>query len=87
MKISVTFLDAGLRLASLRVEATWWEALLGRRSGDELVIAVPALQGGTIWVRDSTGRRINDRRVVDELERQQARASAELRLRAALQRT
>lgn len=87
MRISVTFLDEQLRRAALRIEPSWWRRwLLGAEETDEIILAVTGLNGGTIWIRDSSGRRIREQRIVDEIDHAYTIASAALRVRALLTR-
>lgn len=67
MRISVALCNP--ELALVRVEPSWLERiLLGRKAIDDLVTAAPSIGGTTIWIWDSTGRQVDNRRVLDALE-------------------
>lgn len=67
MRISV-YRCSGM-LALVRVEPSWLERiLLGRKAVDDLVTSAPSIGGTTIWIWDSTGRQVDNWRVLDALE-------------------
>lgn len=73
MRVTVAFADAALTIAAVHLEPAWWDRLLfGARQGQDFAVAVRDIGGGRCWIWDSTGRRIEHRRVVDALEDERA---------------
>lgn len=76
MTITVTFIDKAMALAHVWSAPSWIDRMLfGARLIDGLACATAAPSGGRLWLWDSTGRRIADRRIVAAIER--ARSSSE----------
>jgi len=70
MTITVTFIDKAMALAHVWSAPSWIDRMLfGARLIDGLACATAAPSGGRLWLWDSTGRRIADRRIVAAIER------------------
>lgn len=81
MRVTVTFCDPALTLASIRVEPSRLARLFFRTVElHDLVVARPCPEGGLLWLYDSTGRRVLDHRVIVAIERTRAREFAHQRL-------
>ena len=68
-RIRVHFVDGCQSTGVLSVKPRWWQWLLGQRETDEVIICVPAVGGGVIWIRDLSGRRIINAEILDEIQR------------------
>lgn len=64
------------REVSVHTEPSWLARFLGAEAQDRHAVAVPAVGGGVMWCFDATGRHIENRRVIDAIEREQARGAA-----------
>lgn len=75
VKLSVTFCNDALTWAAVRSVPTWLERfLLGEEETDQLVVGVPGCTGGLIWIFDSSGRIVDDMRMVGAIEASRAEA-------------
>ncbi len=76
MTITVAFIAPALTIAAVCVHPSWIDRVLfGARSLEDMACAAADPSGGRLWLWDSTGRRISNRRIVAVIER--ARSSAE----------
>lgn len=80
MKGWVTFADAALTLAVVRLVPSWWRRLLGEQTVD----GIAHLCHGS-WVWDG-GHLITERRVIRALDRQRHAHAAEMRRQTAAPR-
>jgi len=80
MTLTVTFIDPALTIAVVLVEPSWIDRVLfGARAIEDMACAATALSGGRLWIWDSTGKRIANRRIVAAIERARNSAEAEQR--------
>ena len=65
MRITIHFTDPDCAIATIHVAPSLLERiLLGTAEIDDVVIRL----GDGLWIRDSTGRRVRSRKIVDALE-------------------
>jgi len=70
MKVTVTFMDNARRTAAINVRPSLLDRLLlGARELQDMACAAVHDDGGRLWLWDSTGRRITNRRIVATIER------------------
>ena len=78
MTITVMFETPELDRARVHFQPSWpARRLLRRRPHEDFVIAVPAIDGGRLWISDFTGRRVRDRAIVRAIELQRARLNSD----------
>jgi hypothetical protein len=80
MKITCTFCDAALRVVVLHVRLGWLERLPVRgkiHEFSDVVRGLPAPGGELTWHSDMTGRRIENRKIVDAIELARRRTVAD----------
>lgn len=80
MTITVTFANAAATLAAVRIEPHRIRRIFGAEVRYELATGVTTIAGGTLWVWDTTGRPVKERRIVEALERAQTKALGERRV-------
>jgi hypothetical protein len=75
MKIRVLFCDKALEFAAVHCAPSWLErVLLRRHERDLMAVAVAGIHGETLWVDDTTMRRITDAAVITALNHARSRA-------------
>lgn len=96
MKITVAFRDSALRRATIRVELGWLDRLLYRavsnkrprvRAWNDIVVRIGDAAGELRWTSEGTGTRVENRKIVDAIERERTRVTAWQRLEVIARRT